>query len=173
MKTVLALRHAKSSWDDLSLADFDRPLNRRGQAAAPVMGRYLRQAGYRPDVVLCSPALRARQTLALVQTTFPELPAPIFEPKLYNARKSTLFDCLCALAEPAEQVLMIAHNPGLERLAVALVGAGSAAARKRLAAKFPTGGLAVLRFDQARWVDVTPGSGTLVDVTRPKDLVRA
>ncbi|MEM1306411.1 MAG: histidine phosphatase family protein, partial [Pseudomonadota bacterium] len=85
-KTLILLRHAKSSWSDPGLADIDRPLNKRGRAAAPRMGRWLAQAGYTPDLVICSPSMRTRQTLSAISHTLPIPREGLrFEPDIYEA----------------------------------------------------------------------------------------
>ena len=85
MKTIFLLRHAKSSWDDDSLSDHDRPLSERGRAAAPRMGAYMRGAGYLPDLVLCSTSMRTRQTLDAVISELGVEPATEFQEELYLA----------------------------------------------------------------------------------------
>ena len=165
MKTLYLLRHAKSSWDDPALDDFDRPLSGRGQKAAPLVGRYMAERGWQPDLALVSPAVRARDTWSLASA---ELPAPVetrFEPAIYMALPGDLLTLLRETDAPGS-VILIGHNPGLEDLAARLAGPGSdPRARARMAEKFPTTALA--RFDVAA---LEPGAAILTDFIRPKDL---
>jgi phosphohistidine phosphatase len=143
------LRHAKSSWDEPGLADHDRPLARRGERAADAMGRYLREHGIEPEVILCSTATRTRQTLERLG-----LPDARIEPELYGADAATLR----ALIPDASSVMLIGHNPGMQDLALSLARSG--AKLGELAEKFPTGALATIELD----------TGELVDFVRPRDL---
>ena len=165
MKTLYLLRHAKSSWDDPSLDDFDRPLSGRGRKAAPLVGRFMAEHGWQPDLALVSPAVRARETWQLLSA---ELPAPIetrFEPAIYMAEPEALLSLLRQTDTPGS-VILVGHNPGLEQLAARLAGPGSdPQASARMTEKFPTAALA--RFD----VDaLEPGGATLADFVRSRDL---
>ena len=159
MLTATLLRHAKSSWRDGSLPDFDRPLNGRGREAAPRMGALMRRDGLRPDYILCSPADRTLQTLDLVRTAHGKLGAPDLQERLYHATPETLLRAIHEAPEGARHLLLVGHNPGLHWLAVWLTGSGRPDLQRKLAEKLPTGGLVVLTFDVPRWTDVRPGSG--------------
>lgn len=171
MKTLLLLRHAKSSWDDPGLEDFDRPLAPRGEQAAPVMAGYLERKGLRPDLVLCSPAARARQTWALVAERLGN-GIPVKELQgLYLGAPSRLLDAVRRAPDKVGCVLLVGHNPGMEHLAMALAGPGSKPkALAKLHAKFPTAALAEITFDAASWRDVGHGGGRLKRLVWPKDL---
>ncbi len=173
MKTLLLLRHAKSDWSDPSRDDFERPLNRRGQAAAPLIGAYLDRQGLRPDLVLCSSATRARQTCALAVCR-PGRDIPVkFEKSLYLAGPSTILRRLHRLPDGMRSVMLIAHNPGMHSLALKLIDAhlpGDTAALAVLRSKYPTAGLIELAFDIDAWPEVTAGTGRLMRFVRPKDL---
>jgi phosphohistidine phosphatase len=164
-RRVYVLRHAKSSWDDPGLADHDRPLNERGRRAAKAMRRHLQEQGIAPDVVLCSSALRARQTL---ERLAPALASSVVEPQLYGAGARTLLNRLRALPDGVDSVMLVGHNPGLQELVLGL--AAPSLERDRVALKFPTAALATLAFDAARWVALGPGAARLVAYTRPRDL---
>jgi phosphohistidine phosphatase len=168
-KTLLLLRHAKSSRDDPELADFDRPLADRGRRDAPRMGRWMRQAGQSPELVLCSDARRARETWAALSETLGS-PAPVlFERGLYMARAKAILHRLQRLAGTVGSVLVIGHNPGLEEAALDLAdGAGDSYARLRR--KFPTCALARLEFAAETWDRLQPGSGRLTVFKTPADL---
>lgn len=174
MLTLALLRHAKSSWDKRGLADFDRPLAKRGQKAAPEIGAELAFLGVHPDLVLCSGAARARETLDLV---LPKLggasPEVVYDDAIYMATPASLVSLLRKIphgARPPRSVMIVGHNPGLEELAALLVGAGGDADRSRMSAKFPAGAVAVISFDAASWAAIDLGAGSLEHFITPKRL---
>lgn len=168
MKRVYLLRHAKSSWKDGSLADRDRPLAKRGKRGAKAMARHLEAEGIRPDLVLCSPARRTRETLELVERAFPDGIEATLDEALYGASESELLARLQALPEEVGSVMLIGHNPGLEELALALAAEG--AELPRMSEKYPTAALATIDLRAKRWSTVRRGSGGLAGFVRPKDL---
>jgi phosphohistidine phosphatase len=168
MKRVYLLRHAKSSWKDDSLADRDRPLAGRGKRAAKAVARHLEAEGIRPDLVLCSPARRTRETLELLEGAFADGAELTFDEALYGASESELLARLKELREEVGSVMLIGHNPGLEELALALAADG--AGLDRMSEKYPTAALATIDLPARRWSTVRRGSGTLVAFVRPKDL---
>ncbi|MGI9435609.1 MAG: SixA phosphatase family protein, partial [Geminicoccaceae bacterium] len=148
MRHVMLLRHAKSSWDRTDLDDFDRPLSPRGRAAAPVIGRHVSHEGFWPDLVLCSPAERARQTWELVsaewdQADKPRPPRLEVRSSLYMAMPAELLSTLSNVADEIMSVMVIGHNPGLGQFANRLVRNGQPQLRTIMAKKFPTAALAV------------------------------
>lgn len=169
MKTLTLMRHAKSSWNDGSLADRDRPLNARGRRAAPAMARWMADHDLVPDRVLCSPAVRTRETWALAAPHLGEPPAD-FPEELYGAPADRMLDVVRRDGGGAGRLLVVGHNPGLEALAAALAGSGSEEEMDRMAAKFPTAALAVFRFDADAWDGIHVGRGELVRFIKPRDL---
>jgi phosphohistidine phosphatase len=170
MKHLAVLRHAKSSWDEPELDDFNRPLNERGWKAARRMGRELRDKGMRFDFVLASPAARVRETIDGVQEKY-EFAGPIrFEQRIYMANDETLLSLVRGLPEKARAPLLVGHNPGLERLVVELTHDDGEGLRHRVATKYPTAALAILELPAHRWADVIPGSGEIVELILPKEL---
>jgi phosphohistidine phosphatase len=176
MLTLILLRHAKSSWDHAQLSDFKRPLAKRGKKAAPEMGAELARLGLRPDLILCSGAARARETLALL---LPELgsqsPPVVYDDALYMALPDGLLTGLHTIepdhhGKSPQCVMMVGHNPGFEELALLLVGDGPAAELAELADKFPTASAAVITFDAEHWSEVGPGRGRLNHFLTPKRL---
>lgn len=170
MLELLLLRHAKSAWDDPGLADRERPLNGRGRRAAALMGRFLSEAGLLPDRALLSAAARTRETFKRLRKewTGPPPPAETLE-DLYLAPPSAILACIRRHGGEARRLLVLGHNPGLERLGVRLAAAGSdEAALAALAEKFPTGGLAWFQFAADRWTDI--GEGRLLRFVVPRDL---
>ena len=166
--TLYLLRHLKSSWDDPSLPDFDRPLAPRGRKAGRKIARYLRRQDARPDIVICSPAVRTRQTLEAVRSVLGD-PEVSFPDELYAASEDTLLGAIRAVPSKTGSVLVIAHNPGLELLAMELAGGGDREALERLGEKFPTGSVATLVFRGA-WAELETGAATLVDYIVPREL---
>jgi phosphohistidine phosphatase len=170
MKTLHLLRHAKSSWDDPTLADHERPLSRRGRAAANAIAEYLEEEKVVFDLVLCSTALRARQTLAPIAGRV-ALRKVRFTAAIYEAGERRLRQELRRLPEDAEAVLMVGHNPGLHELALVLADAASRARLPPLDGKFPTGALAVLAVDA--WKTLRPEGARVLAFMRPKQLIAA
>jgi len=161
MKTLLLMRHAKSSWDTPQQKDFDRPLNERGRRVAPLMGRYLRRQKIHPDLVLCSPAERAKETAGLF-TAAAQLSGELrLDERIYDASVYTLLQVVSQVEDDASSVLMIGHNPGLEELILRLTGQ---------IRRMPTAALASIQLDIERWADVREMSGRLDWIQRPKEL---
>lgn len=170
LRKLYLLRHGKSSWDDPALDDFERPLTGRGRKAARRMAAHFAATGIRPALVLVSAARRTRATYDAMGAALVGVPMAI-EDGLYEAGKSELMERLRALDEHLGSVMLIGHNPGLERLTQALIhGHGDEHAVARLKEKFPTGALAVLEADVDRWAKLAGGTCRLVDFVRPKDL---
>lgn len=170
MKTLLLLRHAKSSWDDSSLADFDRPLAPRGQKAAKRMGRELAERGWIPDLALVSPAARTEQTWALVSAGLSRKAAAKFPEALYEASVDKILSVIRKAPETANTLLVIGHNPGLEDLARQLAGEDSEPESvERLRQKFPTAALARFTIDH-EWQELRPDSAQLTHFLVPKEL---
>jgi phosphohistidine phosphatase len=125
-RTLLLLRHAKSSRDDPALADRDRPLAPRGLRNAAVLAEQLSRAGFAPDLVLCSPALRARETFAAIEPAFARAPEVLFEERLYGAAAEEILALVRGVPDRVGSVLLIGHNPGLEEFGT-LLDPGAAA----------------------------------------------
>ena len=170
MRHLLVLRHAKSEWGPHGLPDHERPLAARGTRAAPQIAAWIDEQGYRPDLVLCSTAVRTRQTLELLGSAVEESTVEI-EHDLYLAGWPQLLDRLRQLGTRFERVLLVGHNPGLQQLVCALARQGST--RERAERKFPTAALAVLALPCASWNELSPGNGELVDFVVPADLERS
>jgi phosphohistidine phosphatase len=163
MKRLVLMRHAKSSWADPDLADHDRPLNGRGRRAATTMGRHLRTEVLVPDLVLCSTAARARETLTRLD--LPDSTDVQIEADLYGADPDEIFDRLRRVSDGVGSVLVIAHNPGLEELTGVLTeDEGS------LPDRFPTAAVAELRLPIARWSELAPHTGALTTFVTPRAL---
>lgn len=167
MKTLTLLRHAKSGWDDPTLSDFERPLNARGRGAARTMGRRLRALGLAWDRIVASPAARVTETIdGLVESYGPV--APVYDEAVYLASLDTLLAIVRATDDSCDTLLVVGHNPGMERLALLLSRGGPL--HDEIALKYPTGALAEIAFPVAHWRDVAESGGTLARFLRPRDL---
>jgi phosphohistidine phosphatase len=170
MKTVTLFRHAKSGdKDNPNVADIDRPLADRGLKAAPKMGMALRDRGVRPDLILCSPSVRTRQTLALAQAlAWDKPPETRFEKKLYEATAQTLLKLVKEAPDNVGHVMLIGHNPGLQDLAVSLAAPGPD--REKLMQKLPTASAVSFAFGHKRWKNLKPGAGRVILFISPNTL---
>jgi phosphohistidine phosphatase len=122
MKTLLLMRHAKSSWSQADLPDHDRPLNKRGKQAAPEMGRLLRREGLVPDIILCSTARRSRETAKAVADACGYEGEIESQRDLYYSDAACYMDILRHLPDQANSVLLVGHNPETEELLEVLTG---------------------------------------------------
>jgi phosphohistidine phosphatase len=167
MKRLYLLRHAKSSWKDSTLPDHDRPLAGRGRRAAKAIARHLRERGIEPDLVLCSTARRARETLERIE---PALATSVVrvEDDLYATSAGALLERLRSVPDAVGSVMVIGHNPGLQELALDL--ARPSPTVRELATKFPTAALATLAFQASSWQELDHGTADLVELVRPRDL---
>lgn len=171
MKTLILMRHAKSAWDAGDVADHDRPLSDRGRAAAPLMGKWLREQKLAPDLVLCSTALRAADTLALIRPTLPAQVSVQMADCLYMALPRDMLAVLAKVKDAAvSTILLIGHNPGIGSLAHWLSAQGDAKSLARMQDKFPTGAIAVIDFDITNWRNLDDEQGRLRAFKAPKDL---
>lgn len=165
-RQLLLLRHAKSSWDDSSLPDHDRPLSPRGRKAARRLAAFVEGARLRPELVLCSSATRARETLDLIADSLGQ-PQMRVEERLYGASATALLDRLRRIPDEVESVLLVGHNPGMQDLALTLAVPGENA--RRIADKLPTG--ALLGFSvEGRWSELSPSGAELEMVVLPREL---
>jgi phosphohistidine phosphatase len=170
MKRLALLRHAKSSWDDAVLDDFNRPLNERGWKAARRVGRELKQRSLEFDLVLSSPAARTRETIDGLKEKY-DFAAPIeFDPRLYGASERVLLEIVRRLDEKVRAPLIVGHNPGLEQLVAGLTRDDRRGLRHRIEGKFPTAALAIVELPAKRWAEVEPASGELVELILPREL---
>jgi phosphohistidine phosphatase len=156
-RRLVILRHAKSAWPD-GVPDAERPLSARGRRDAPAAGRWLRERGEPVDAVVCSPAVRTRQTWNLVAAVLGGLPAPVFDDRIYGATADALLTVVTGLPEGVGQAVLVGHNPGVTDLVALLTDESS---------QMRTSAIAVL--DLARsWRDTAPGGATLVAHATPR-----
>ena len=171
---LLIFRHAKSG-HPASVDDFDRPLCDEGNAAAPLVGAWIREHNLEPAAVLCSPALRTKQTLALALPFFRTAPKLDYDRSLYLSEVAALLTKI-RKAPALSPLMIVGHNPGLHDMAVALLAPqqrGDAKMRaEELARKFPPAGLAVLEFKTKDWAGLKPATAQLAFFVRPKSLLK-
>ena len=167
MKQLTLIRHAKSSWSDVSMGDFDRPLNARGLRDAPRMGVHLKAASLLPvDRMLSSPACRAKTTAEIIAEALGLATESIeFERRIYEASLRGLFELVRGLDDEAGHVVLFGHNPGFEQLASALnpnfEGDGE---------KFPTCGVANMDLAIDSWGEAREGCAAECRFYYPKIL---
>jgi phosphohistidine phosphatase len=170
MLTLSLLRHAKSSWANPLLEDFDRPLATRGQKSAPMTGAFIAERGLVPDLVLCSGSVRTRETLCLAMKGWAPAPDIAFDDALYHATVPALFAALHAAPNDKPHVMMVGHNPGMHSFALQVVGSGERHDLHALAHGYPSGTLTVITFQKAQWRQIKPGDGHLTVFVSPKHL---
>ncbi|HHZ09180.1 MAG TPA: histidine phosphatase family protein [Rhizobiales bacterium] len=166
MARLLLLRHAKAGWAEPGMRDFDRPLDKTGIEDAAAIGVAMGARDFRPDLVICSGARRARQTLDAIADQI-DLGRVLHTDSLYSSDASGYVDIIRE-APLAETLLLVGHNPMMEDVAFALAGDGDDAAKASMAAGFPTSGLAVIRFP-GPLADAAPGKGYLELFLTPLD----
>lgn len=165
MKTLILVRHGKSSWVQHELADFDRPLLPRGEQDARLIGGFLHDNGLIPDLIRSSPAIRAQSTAGLLAEALGYPPAGIDKvPAIYEAAVGDLLEVLRSTRH-SDTLLMVGHNPGFSELVDLLTGTAQE--------DLPTCGTAVIDFDVTTWNEILPGSGRLRLLQRPKQLREA
>jgi len=168
LRTLYLLRHAKSSWAEPALADQSRPLAPRGRRDAKRIARHLVQLEIQPELVLCSSAVRTRETLERIRIARGGGSTVRLEDELYGASAEQLLARIRLVPEAIASVMLIGHNPGLRDLALFLVEDGVDLAR--LEEKFPTAALATLTIPGGAWSRVEPGDAVLTAYIVPKQL---
>jgi phosphohistidine phosphatase len=169
LKTLALLRHAKSSWDDTSLDDFDRPLAARGIKAAKLVGTELRKRRLAFDLVLASPARRVSETIVEVENGYGKPLNARIDPRIYGVSEEELLSIIRETGGEHRRILVIGHNPTLQQLAADLAEEGSSEARE-IADHYPTAALTIIDLPAEKWREVEPGSGRIALFLRPRDL---
>jgi phosphohistidine phosphatase len=161
MKTLFLLRHAKSSRKDQSLPDFERPLNGRGKQAAEKIGRYLKRELIVPELVLSSPAARARETIERVAKAAKWSVEVRFDQRIYEAGGLRLLEVISQIENERKAVLLVGHNPGIEELLMLLAGESK---------KVPTGALMKLELKSSKWATAADKRAKLAWLIKPRKL---
>lgn len=170
VRHLYLLRHAKSSWSDPSLDDFDRLLAPRGIKACKKMKAFFKKTGVLPDLVLCSSAERSRETCELIAGAFGGKTEIRFEHGLYEVGSQALLKRLRRVDAKIKSVMVIGHNTGIEHLALALTSGTETKPLARMRIKFPTLGLACIEIEKGAWSKLGPGSARLTDFVIPRDI---
>ena len=170
MAILHLLRHAKSDSEHYFGDDHERPLAPRGQRAALVMGEFMTQTAVSPDLILCSSAVRTRETLERILTCLEDGTEVRVERDLYLASAAAMLELAQTVGDGIEELMIIAHNPGTAYLAAHLCGSGPAEQLQRIRTKYPTAGLCSIRFD-APFSQIVAGAGELQRFVTPKNLV--
>lgn len=160
MKTLYILRHAKSCWADASLSDFERPLNERGIKAAPFMGRLMTEKNFQPEIILSSPAKRAKQTAMMVKKSGAMRAEIRYDERIYEASPLRLMEIVSEIENTVESILLIGHNPGFEGLVKFLTGEFHV---------MPTAALAVIDLKIDDWKSIHTECCSLRVLIRPKE----
>jgi phosphohistidine phosphatase len=161
MRTLYLLRHAKSSWSDASLRDFDRPLNERGRAAAELIGKQLVKENLSAPLLICSPALRTRETAEIVLQSSKVRAEQRFDERIYEASLRDLMQVVSEIPDEEQVAILIGHNPGFEELLAFLTGESR---------RMPTCSLAKISLEVTSWTEVTAGAGNLEWFITSKEL---
>jgi len=164
-KRLILTRHAKSSWDDPTMSDHDRPLNDRGKAAAADLGEWLSSRGYIPEEVLCSDALRTRKTWSGIAPALPGTPILTLKPALYHAGPDVMLAVLKHAS--ADTVMMIGHNPGIAEFAEKIVAQAPLNPEFR---RYPTGATLVASFEIDTWTEIDWHMGAVRDFIVPSEI---
>lgn len=163
MKTLFVLRHAKSSWNDANLSDFERPLNRRGRETAPFMGDLIQNKNLVPEVIICSPAERAKETAMLVKKSAGFDVEIEFNERIYESSTHNLLYIIGKINDDFDSAMIVGHNPGFEGIVETLCGNYE---------RMPTATLAVIDLNCESWNDVKPNCGNLREILRPKEQMK-
>jgi phosphohistidine phosphatase len=161
MRILYLLRHAKSSWKDDTLSDFDRPLKGRGRRAAEQMGQVLAEEKLKSPLVISSPAVRARETTELVLESAGFKLQPRFDERIYEADVRTLLEVARSIPDSSDTAILVGHNPGFENLLSYFTGDNR---------HMSTCALARIEFDVRRWSEVAEEKGRLELFVTPRDL---
>jgi phosphohistidine phosphatase len=162
MKTLFVLRHAKSSWENADLSDFERPLNKRGLEAAPLMGEVMKKNQFQPETILSSPAKRARQTAEIINEKAGINGEIKYEERIYEASPARLLEVISEQNDEIGSLMIVGHNPGLEGLVRFTTGQSE---------PMPTAALAVIDLEITKWNEIDSSNGTLRTLIRPKEVL--
>lgn len=161
MKNLVIVRHAKSSWDDSSLADFDRPLNKRGLRDAPYMGKVLSDKDFKPDLIISSPANRAFTTAKFIAEKMGYNIEKIrTEENIYSSSAAAIVKIIRSVDDSVGNLALFGHNPDITYLSSLLTG--------NIFDNVPTCGMVGIRFDVDQWKLINEENGKMVFFEYPK-----
>ncbi|MBH71592.1 MAG: phosphohistidine phosphatase [Pelagibacteraceae bacterium] len=170
MKTIFLLRHAKSSWDNLNLDDFDRPLSNKGIKASKKIGNYLKTNKFVPDIIYCSTAKRAKQTWELTNRIIKKKKNILYKDNLYMANLSEFMKIIKKTKNKFKNLMIVSHNPGIESLAIELSKNENNKFHQIINIKYPTGALVVIKFNLNDWGKINYKKGEIYEFIKPKEL---
>lgn len=159
MKKLYLIRHAKSDWSNPNLEDFDRPLNKRGEKNAPFMANILKQKNANPDLIISSPAYRAKKTAKIIKKNIAYKSTILFDQHLYEASLKTILEIVNYINDDFDKVFIVGHNPTLNMLAFYLV---------ELNENIPTCGIVEIELSCSSWREVNKKNAKLVSFDYPK-----
>jgi phosphohistidine phosphatase len=159
MKKLYLIRHAKSSWKNLEIDDFYRPLNKRGELNAPFMAEKLKERGVIPDLILSSPALRAKKTAKILSKKILSKKRVTYIQNIYEAYSSELLEILKTVDDKHTTLFLVGHNPGVNDLAEYFVDFYD---------NIPTCGIVEIEFSCKKWAKISPKNAKLISFDYPK-----
>ncbi|OHE00325.1 MAG: phosphohistidine phosphatase [Sulfurimonas sp. RIFCSPLOWO2_12_36_12] len=159
MKKLYIIRHAKSSWKDERLNDFERPLNKRGKSNAPMMGERLKEKGVMPDIILSSPAKRAKSTAEMIAKEIGYEKKVLFDENIYESSVDELHKILTEIDDKNSTVFLVGHNPSLNALAEYYVN---------FSQDIPTCGIVEIAFECDKWAGIEHKNAKLLSFDYPK-----
>ncbi|MBN2782573.1 MAG: histidine phosphatase family protein [Campylobacterales bacterium] len=159
MKRLFIIRHAKSSWRDLSLDDLDRPLNKRGRRDASFMGKFLKNKGISPDIIISSPALRAKKTAISIASELKYKKEILFDKDIYDKSAMQILEKIKMLDDKYESIFLFGHNPELNKLSNIYVGFDQ---------NIVTCGVLEIEFSCNKWIEVEAINSKLISYDYPK-----
>lgn len=159
MKKLYLIRHAKSDWSNPSLDDFDRPLSQRGKKNAPFMGEILKNKGINPDLIISSPAYRARETARKIAKKIKYIEEIMYNEYIYEASLKTILEVMNFIEDEYDEVILVGHNPGLNMLAFYLVNFNE---------NLPTSGVIEIEFNCQTWREASKSNAKFVSFEYPK-----
>lgn len=164
MKKVILMRHAKSSWKKRGLSDHSRPLNKRGNKAALLMGEFINSINLIPDLVVCSTAMRTKKTIQLIDSKINKNIKIVYDERIYYTDEEGVLDIIKKQEDDITSIMIVGHNPTMEFLTEELIDSTFNYN------KFSTCALAVIDFKAKRWQDINKGEGQLALFKTPKML---
>lgn len=170
MKTIFLLRHAKSSWNDPKLDDFDRPLSSRGIKSCNKIGKFLNKKKLIPEIVYCSNAIRAKQTWELTNRIVKKKENIFYSNTLYMANLNSFITIVHKTIDNFNSLMLVSHNPGIENFALELIKNKKNKFYDKISMKYPTAALAIISFDEKKWSNIKIGTGKIIDFIKPRDL---
>ena len=171
VKTLILMRHAKSSWDNPHKDDFDRPLNSRGRESAQMVAKHIHSLGFKPELTLCSSSVRCKETLELVIPYFSKTMHTRYLDDLYLAPERAILEIIKSIELSIDQMLVIGHNPGLSDLSQSLTYSSKNQNDYFETQQFPTSAASIFEMNIKNWLDFKLSESKIIDFVTPKNLL--